>query len=424
MKPLHLLVCILVLFHVPAFGQLLGPGSADPMTSSSIERANESIRAKAAEDSRRQVEFQRRVEQDRRNRERAEREFAAKREAARVEIRALPNSPDRQQQLDKFACMYPATATLPPDQQAIDDCMAELSQGREIAARTAAAAAIAEQASSAQRELEAAQALKAEQERAEAQRKAEQASAAAAVAAQEAAQAESRTRIIEHVARLIGFAGIIALGVYRRKAGWAAVSVAALMGFLSGFLLGLMVAMTLGGHTTPLSSALVWATLFGGWALSMYLLLKGAFSVSKVLSRGFLLGAAEWLLMILVGFIVAGRAVTNTVADSGGSIAADAGAILGGGFVAFLTGGVSTAMAVLCLIAFAVTYFMTREMKPEQPAALTASPPPPAPKINRTTFAEEFMKLAKLKEQGVLSLTEFTEMKAALIGQAKRDAAK
>ncbi len=41
-------------------------------------------------------------------------------------------------------------------------------------------------------------------------------------------------------------------------------------------------------------------------------------------------------------------------------------------------------------------------------------------RTDRTSFAEEFMKLAKLKEQGVLSGQEFNEMKAALISQAKR----
>jgi hypothetical protein len=39
---------------------------------------------------------------------------------------------------------------------------------------------------------------------------------------------------------------------------------------------------------------------------------------------------------------------------------------------------------------------------------------------DRTSFSEEFMKLAKLKDQGVLSQQEFIEMKAALISQAKR----
>lgn len=416
----QLLAYALVLLHAPAFGQLLGPGSANPMTSYSIDRTNEGIRAREAEESRRQEEYQRSAERERRNRDNAEREYTAKREVARAEIRALPDAPDKQQQLDKFACMYPASATLPPGQQAIDDCMAELRQNRERAARDAAASAIAEQASKARQELEAAQALRAEQERKEAQRKAEEASAAAAISAKQAAEAETRARIISPITVLIGLAGIVALAVYRRKAKWAAVFVAAFMGVLSGFLLYLMAAMALGGRTTSISTTFVLVTFFGGWALSMYFLLKGAFSVSKVLSRGFLLGAAEWLLMIPVGLLFAGRAVTDTVAASDGSSATHVGAAIGGGFVAFITGGVSIAMAVFCLIAFAVTYFMTREMKPEEPAALIATPP--APEFNRAAFAEEFIKLAKLKEQGALSETEFATMKSALINRAKADA--
>ena len=41
-------------------------------------------------------------------------------------------------------------------------------------------------------------------------------------------------------------------------------------------------------------------------------------------------------------------------------------------------------------------------------------------RIDRTSFADGFMKLAKLKEHGFLSEQEFNELKAALISQAKR----
>lgn len=47
--------------------------------------------------------------------------------------------------------------------------------------------------------------------------------------------------------------------------------------------------------------------------------------------------------------------------------------------------------------------------------------PQSQPKISyqRTSFAEEFMKLAKLKDNGVLTESEFAEMKANLIAQSK-----
>lgn len=45
------------------------------------------------------------------------------------------------------------------------------------------------------------------------------------------------------------------------------------------------------------------------------------------------------------------------------------------------------------------------------------------PKFDRASFTEEFMKLAKLKEQGHLSEHEFSELKAALILQKKENSA-
>ena len=69
--------------------------------------------------------------------------------------------------------------------------------------------------------------------------------------------------------------------------------------------------------------------------------------------------------MIPVGMVVSGRALTETVAQGSGSGAEIAGATIGAGLVSFITGGVSVAMAVVCLIGFAVSYFMGREMKPE-----------------------------------------------------------
>lgn len=143
--------------------------------------------------------------------------------------------------------------------------------------------------------------------------------------------------------------------------------VALFMGFCSGFLIYMMAAMLfadISGGSGP-SGALVAISFLGGWALSTWLLLRGAISVSKVFSRGFLLGASEWLLMVLVGIIFAGK----TIADADPtSDAASAGAAVGGGLVAMLTGGISIAMAVVCLIGFAISYSMGKEMRTEIPA--------------------------------------------------------
>jgi len=140
--------------------------------------------------------------------------------------------------------------------------------------------------------------------------------------------------------------------------------IAIVMGLFSGFLIYMMAAMVFVKGGSP-PSLFVFITFVGGWVLSSYIILRGAKTLSKVFSRGFLIGAAEWLLMIPIGLIFAGKTVSETVSTSGGSDAAAAGAVIGGGLVAFLSGGVSIFMAIVCLIGFAVSYFMGREMKPE-----------------------------------------------------------
>lgn len=152
-------------------------------------------------------------------------------------------------------------------------------------------------------------------------------------------------------------------------------SVAILMGVMSGFLIYMMAAMLTMNMSKPgISVGFVFLFFFGGWIASAILLRRKARSVSKVFSRGFLLGAAEWLTMIAVGFIYSGKAVSAAAASAGGSEAATAGAAIGGGMVAFLTGGVSIFMVLICLAGFAVSYFMGREMKAEAAAPTLKCP--------------------------------------------------
>lgn len=144
--------------------------------------------------------------------------------------------------------------------------------------------------------------------------------------------------------------------------------VAIVMGFFSGFLIYMAAAMVTndpasGEGPSPLFVAI---TFLGGWALSSYLLVRGARSVAKVLSRGFLLGAAEWFAMIFVGLVIGGRAVSGAAEAAGGSDAAAAGAAIGGGLVAMLTGGFSFAMALVCLVGFTIAHLTGREMKTEE----------------------------------------------------------
>lgn len=145
------------------------------------------------------------------------------------------------------------------------------------------------------------------------------------------------------------------------------VLLAIVLGLLSGFMIYFGAAMLFtdfGGGEGP-STTFVVITFIGGWLGSTYIMQRGAKSISKVFSRGFLIGAAEWLAMIPIGIIFGGKAVVATEAETG---AESAGAIIGGGMVAFLTGGIAIAMALACMIGFAITYFIGQEMKPEDAA--------------------------------------------------------
>src|SRR5690349_17809275 len=143
------------------------------------------------------------------------------------------------------------------------------------------------------------------------------------------------------------------------------VVMAALMGLISGFLIYLMGSMLVADFSPGNAGPPGWWVLigfFGGTAASIWLLLRGVRNTSGVFRRGFLLGAAEWLCMAFVGLVFSGRAVSQTVAESGHDSAAAAGAAIGGGLVAAVTGGVSVFMTVVCLTGFAIAYFMGREM--------------------------------------------------------------
>jgi hypothetical protein len=136
--------------------------------------------------------------------------------------------------------------------------------------------------------------------------------------------------------------------------------VAVILGAFSGFMIYMLIATVISGSGSAweLSPVGVGITFFSGWAVSSYFMLRGAKSASRVASRGFLFGACEWLAYIPVGLMVIGKA-------SGGAGAETAGAAIGVGIWASVIGSVSVFMAVVCLLCFAVTYFMSREIKAE-----------------------------------------------------------
>lgn len=140
--------------------------------------------------------------------------------------------------------------------------------------------------------------------------------------------------------------------------------VAICLGLFSGVMIYMMSSMLFldsAGDEKP-SGTFVFVTLIGGWAVSAWLMRKNAISTAKVFSRGFLLGGAEWLLMILVGVIFAGKVVAGAPA---GSEAASTGAAIGGGIAAMLTGGFSIVMAIVCLVGYFISRSLGKEMQAE-----------------------------------------------------------
>jgi hypothetical protein len=137
---------------------------------------------------------------------------------------------------------------------------------------------------------------------------------------------------------------------------------AIVFGFFSGLLICSIVGLAAGSGG---SSGTGVVAFLGGWVITTWLLARDARTVGKVMTRGFLVGAAEWLCVIPAGIIAGGRAAASTAAAAP-SDASKAGAVIGGGLVSVLTGGIAFAAAIFCLVCFVVAYFMTREMKAER----------------------------------------------------------
>jgi hypothetical protein len=101
---------------------------------------------------------------------------------------------------------------------------------------------------------------------------------------------------------------------------------------------------------TEVTSSWVLVTFFSAWTFSTCLLLYETQTVVQVIRKGFLLGAAEWLIAILAGFLVFGRAASATGSGS-----------LVGGAASFITGFLSFFMMLVCFAGFAIVYFWERE---------------------------------------------------------------
>lgn len=163
--------------------------------------------------------------------------------------------------------------------------------------------------------------------------------------------------------------------------------VAIVFGFLSGFLIYMGSAMLfMTGEPSSLFILITFIGGIGGWVISSWIVVRKTKTLSRVFSRGFLLGAAEWLAIIPIGLVFSGRMISQALLQGDASNAAIAGATVGAGLFSIMTGGVAVAMAVVCLIGFAVAHFLGREMKAET-----------APATRRCPECAEFIQTAAVK---------------------------
>lgn len=134
------------------------------------------------------------------------------------------------------------------------------------------------------------------------------------------------------------------------------------LGLFSGLLIYMIAAIVSidPANSSPPSNLFVSIFLLGGWIGSTYFLLNQTRSTLRLISKGALLGATEWILLAIAGVVMSGRSAAAAVSSSSGT-AESTGAVLGGGLAAVITGGLSLAMAVLSLLVFLVVYLIGKE---------------------------------------------------------------
>lgn len=342
-------ICLLLFFFCDIAFSQIGTRSVNVFD----EEVRENMRARAAADQKREKMAAQTIARDRQKMEEAKRSYAEERELERRRIQSLPDdATDKVAQQDFFVCMFPDTATSPRGANAVDECVRERLLERGAAQRQA----ILEEQEKARVALEKEQLRLAEEKRL--------ADEAAEMVAQKVKQAkEEQMGLIRASIGALGLLGLLVVAWRRREKGVANIALALLAGCFSGvvlyFMAGLMF-LPRGGDFAPI---FVVTTLVSGAILSMYLLLAGQVSLSGVLKRSFVLGASEWLAMIPVGIIFAGKTVSDAISNGTGSTAEMAGASIGGGLLAFITSGFSIGMVVFCLIGYLVTFLATRETR-------------------------------------------------------------
>jgi hypothetical protein len=137
---------------------------------------------------------------------------------------------------------------------------------------------------------------------------------------------------------------------------------AIVLGMLSGILTALSIASLLQAPNegndlvSSVGNLLFMIVAFAvGWTVSTLWMLQQARALSVVFRRGFVLGAAEWLAFIPLNLFSQARLAASHSGplSNGGAIGLGLAAIVGVGF--------SVGMSILCLICFAVAYFIGRE---------------------------------------------------------------
>jgi len=139
------------------------------------------------------------------------------------------------------------------------------------------------------------------------------------------------------------------------------VASALFLGFLSAIMVYLIFGMfMLQGLDEGNATLFVVITLFGGWGLSSYWMMKGVRTTSKVWARGSLIGAAEWLAVGFSTIFMSGVAVSE-ITGSSSSGAELVGAGIGAGLISMMGIGFSGFGIFLCL----VTWFIASRSQAE-----------------------------------------------------------
>ena len=140
-----------------------------------------------------------------------------------------------------------------------------------------------------------------------------------------------------------------------------------LTGLFLGLLSGLLISsafISLFGASTSIAGFVLPIFLLG-WAGSAWLMMNGTRSVSRVWSRGALIGAAEWMFMIFATWMLAGHSF-GEVAKQNDSVAGRAGAGIGAGIFGVLGSGISLFMVFVCLVVWFIASRAEKEFKREE----------------------------------------------------------